>query len=169
MKATPETRPHPSHNRLGEWTANLVRVSRIQLVIAVSEPTRFAVVIDAAPYAAVRERFQHALFHALLHIGIPADAAASEVEATYPLEPAVSNCRSVLGTLNRFADEVASALYHGQACSAAELTRQLSGTIVLKPAHIVFPADRVREAFGLAPIDRRKMFPMLLPGDSRLH
>lgn len=50
MKEAPETDPAPADNRLGEWTATLVRVGRIQLVLAVSEPIRFAVAIDAAPY-----------------------------------------------------------------------------------------------------------------------
>lgn len=40
MKEKPDLDPAPARNMLGEWTATLVRVSRIQLVIAVSEPTR---------------------------------------------------------------------------------------------------------------------------------
>ena len=155
MKATPVTQPQPSRNLLGEWTANLVRVSRIQLIIAVSEPTRFGVVLDAAPYALVPERFQRALFQALLHIGISVDAAAGEVAAIAPIELASSNSRAVLGTLNQFAEYVASDLYSGKVCSARELTQRLSEVIVLSPKHIVFPADRVREAFGLPPLDRR--------------
>ena len=67
MKAKPEADPAPASNRLGEWTANLVRMSRIQLVEAVSEPTRLGVVIDAAPYPSIPERFGQALFKTLLH------------------------------------------------------------------------------------------------------
>lgn len=168
MKATPVGEPQPARNRLGDWTANLVRVSRIQLVIAVSEPTRLGVVMDAAPYAAVPERFQHALFHALLHIGIPAELAAEEASAS--LELAASNSRSVLGTLNQFAEQVACDLYYGQACSAMQLTQRLSETVVLKPKHINFPADRVREVFGLPLLDRRRQVnTLLVPGSSLLH
>jgi hypothetical protein len=61
----------------------------------------------------------------------------------------------VLGTLNQFAEYVACNLLYGKARSSAELTRDLSDTIVLKPEHIGCPADRVREVFGLPPIDRR--------------
>lgn len=32
---------------------------------------------------------------------------------------------------------------------------RLAETVVLKPKEVGFPADRVREAFGLAPLDRR--------------
>lgn len=156
MKAVPISQPRPPHNRLGEWTANLVRVSRIQLVIAVSEPTRFGLAIDAAPYAQVPQRFQHALFHALLNIGIPSDSAEEEAEAMAPLELAASNSRSVLGTLNQYADMAAGHIYCGDARSARELTGQLSEMLLLKPENIMFPADRVREAFGLPPLDRRR-------------
>lgn len=155
MKAKPVANPAPASNRLGEWTANVVRVSRIQLVLAVSEPTRFGVVIDAAPYARVRERFGEALFHALLDLEIPADLAAEEAESMHNMQLAPSNSRSVLGTLNQFAIQIESDLWHGQAASARELTRRLSEMVVINPRHIDFPADRVREAFGLPLIDRR--------------
>jgi hypothetical protein len=42
MKEALETDPAPAKNRLGEWTATLVRVGRIQLVLGVSEPARCA-------------------------------------------------------------------------------------------------------------------------------
>ncbi|MBB6186511.1 hypothetical protein [Rhodanobacter sp. MP7CTX1] len=151
----------PASNRLGEWTANLVRVGRINLVLAVSEPTRFAVVIDAAPYATVPERFVHALFNALLDLGIPTDRAAAEVTAMQPLTLAASNSKSVLGTLNQFAWEMECDLRDGCAHSARELSHRLVQTIVLKPSHIVYPADRVREMFGLPPIDHRDRLAML--------
>lgn len=154
---------------MGEWTANLVRVSRIQLVIAVSEPTRFGVVLDAAPYATIRQRFSRALFHALLQIGIPAAEALKEVEASDPFELAASNSRSVLGTLNQYAETVKYDLCYGNADSAMSLTRRLSETIVLKPENIVFPADRVREVFGLPPIDRRLPEFALPPMGTVLH
>ncbi|GAP65097.1 hypothetical protein MBSD_n0386 [Mizugakiibacter sediminis] len=162
MKARPEPRPRPAGNRLGEWTANLIRVSRIQLVIAVNEPTRLGVVLDAAPYAAIPERFGHALFQALIEIGIHPDAAAEEVEAMWPMEIAASSSRSVLGTLNQYAVEVDCDLRYRKANSAAGLTRRLAETIVLSPKDIVFPADRAREAFGLPPLDRRRL-PMSTP------
>ncbi len=151
MKARPVAEPAPATNRLGEWTANLVRVERIQRVLAVSEPTRFAVVLDAAPYATVPERFSQALFKALLHLDIPADMAATEAEAVRPMELAKTSSKSVLGTLNQFALDIESAMWQDRAHSAGELTRLLADVVVIQPKHIGFPADRVREAFGLPP------------------
>lgn len=155
MKAKPDTDPAPARNLLGEWTATLVRVGRIQLVLAVSEPTRFAVAIDAAPYATAPRRFAGALLAALLELEIPADLATTEIEAMLPLQVAASNSRSVLGSLNQFAWFADCAIYSCEASSAAEVTRDLSRMIVLKPKGIDYPADRVREAFGLSPLERR--------------
>lgn len=169
IRAAPEAQPQPARNRLGEWTANLLRVSRIQWVIAVSEPTRFGVVLDAAPYAAVPERFGHALLHALIWIGIPAETAAAEVEAIVPMQIAASASRLVLGTLNQYAWQVGCGLRYGTVDSAAELTHRLAHTIIPKPEHIRFPADRVREAFGLAPLDPRERLQTLLGTDATRH
>lgn len=151
MKIAPAANPAPASNRLGEWTANLIRVSRIQLVVAVSEPTRLGVVIDAAPYADIPFRLQHNVFHALLELGVPADLAATEAEAMMPIEIAATNSKSVLGTLNQYAFETEYGLRDGFAHSAAELTRRLLDTVVVHPKHIGFPAERAREALGLSP------------------
>lgn len=156
MKGKPAGVPEPARNRLGEWTATLVRVSRIQLVIAVSESTRFCVAIDAAPYAKVVERFGEGLFVALLDLGIPPESAAAEIAAMSPMQLAASNSRSVLGSLNQYAWQADCAIYSRDALSAVELTRDLAQMIVVNPKGIDYPADRVREAFGLAPIDRRR-------------
>ena len=169
MKAKPVAEPAPPMNRLGEWTANLIQVGRIQLVLAVSEPTRFAVVLDAAPYATVTERFSQALFKALLNLDIPADMAAAEAEAVRPLQLAKSNSNSVLGTLNQFAFQIESYVWHGSANSAAELTRLLADTVVIQPKHIGFPAHRVREAFGLPSGDHREWMGSLAPAGTVLH
>ena len=118
MKEAPETDPAPASNRLGEWTATLVRVGRIQLVLAVSEPTRFAVAIDAAPCATSPQRFASGLLVALLELEIPAELALAELEAMLPLQVAASNSRSVLGSLNQFAWQADCAIYSRDAISA---------------------------------------------------
>lgn len=155
-----------ARNRLGEWTATLVRVGRIQLVLAVSEPTRFAVAIDAAPYATAPQRVASALLAALIEMEIPPDLAVAELEAMLPLQVAASNSRSVLGSLNQYAWQAECAIYSRDAISAREVTRDLARMLLLKPKGIDFPADRVREAFGLAPLDRRNRACDLLPPGS---
>ncbi|KZC40560.1 hypothetical protein RHOFW510R12_16320 [Rhodanobacter sp. FW510-R12] len=155
MKEAPEADPASAGNRLGEWTATLVRVGRIQLVLAVSEPTRFAVAIDAAPCATAPQRFAAALLAALLDLEIPADLAVAKIEAMLPLQVVASNSRSVLGSLNQFAWWADCAICSREATSAREVPLDLARMIVLKPKGIDWPADRVREAFGLPPVGRR--------------
>lgn len=155
MKAKPVEPTLPATNRLGEWTANLIRVSRIQLVLAVSDRTRLGVVIDAAPYASVRDRFAEALFKALLYLDVPAELAAAEAESMRGAEIAASNSRSVLGTLNQFGYLIEGYLEFGEIQSATALTQRLAEMVTLSPKDVGFPADRVREAFGFPLLDFR--------------
>ncbi|MEO5624640.1 MAG: hypothetical protein ABIQ70_01370 [Dokdonella sp.] len=156
MRVKPVVNPAPAQNRLGEWTANLIRVGRLQLIVAVSEPTRFGVVVDAAPYAQLGFRLKERIFKALLFIGVPADLAAEEAEAMEPVEIAASNSRSVLSTINQFAWYSEGYVRDGDVASASQLTERLAEMIVISPKHIGMPVDRVREAFGLPPINRRR-------------
>jgi hypothetical protein len=155
MKATPVANPAPATSRLGDWHANLIRVSRNNLVIAVNDATRFGIVVDAAPYADIPLRIAERLFNTLQFIGVPADLAASEAQVMESAQLAATNSKSVLGTLNQYAFEVELDLREKLAFSAVALTQRLTSTIVSNPRHIDAPADRVRERFGLPPIDRR--------------
>ena len=47
----------------------------MKLVLAMSEHDRFALVLEAAPYATLPLRFADALFVQLLFIGVPPDVA----------------------------------------------------------------------------------------------
>lgn len=152
MKATPVAEPTPAQNRLGEWTANLIRFGRRQWVLAVNEGTRLGLMIDAAPYAGIPQRFTAQLRQSLLWLGIPPEEARAEAAATYPSAFARSNSPSVLSTLTRFGFDMEAHHYYGNLHSAEEFSRRLLEEIVCRPAHIGFPADRVREAFGLPPI-----------------
>jgi hypothetical protein len=150
MKAKPaETLPEPS-NRLGEWTANLIRVGRIQLVLGVNERTRLGVVTEAAPYKTVPTRLVEEISRSLLMIGVPEPEATAEAEATTPSAIAASNSRSVLATINQYSHSVDARLRAPlPPATLNELNGLLADQIMLKPEHIGFPADRVRELFGL--------------------
>jgi hypothetical protein len=50
-----------------------------------------------------------------------------------------------------------------QSSQGEELTRQLADVVVIQPKHIGFPADRVREAFGLPPCRPGMRTGLLLP------
>lgn len=150
MRARPIERLEPASNRLGDWTANLVRMSRQQFVVAVSESTRLGIVVDAAPYARLPETLGTALLDVLIWLGIPAEAAEIEAFSLVDARVAATNNRSVLGTVSQFAWDAECMWRYGRATTARALTRRLARTVVLSPKHIGCPEDRVREAFGLA-------------------
>lgn len=84
MKLVPSAPPAPGANRLGDWSLNLLH-ARPKLVIAVSEHDRFGLVLEAAPYATLPQRFIDAVFAQLLSIGVSPDVARRECDAMQPL------------------------------------------------------------------------------------
>lgn len=84
MKIKPSAPPAPGANRLGDWSLNLLH-TRPKLVVAISEHDRLGLVLEAAPYATLPQRFLDAVFMQLLAIGVPPDAARRECDAMQPL------------------------------------------------------------------------------------
>jgi len=84
MKVKSSAPPAPGANRLGDWSLNLLH-TRPKLVVAVSEHDRLGLVLEAAPYATLPQRFCDAVFVQLLAIGVPPDLARRECDAMQPL------------------------------------------------------------------------------------
>lgn len=157
MKATPVEEPREATNRLGEWTANLIRVARIQLIVAVNARTRFGVVMEGAPYKTVPARLMEQIHESLCMIGIPEAEANAEAAATRASAIARSNSRSVLATINQYGHSVEARLRAPlPAATFEELNALLAEQVVLKPEEVGFPADRVREIFGLPTVEPRR-------------
>ncbi len=84
MKVAPSAPPAPGGNSLGDWSLNLLH-TRPKLVVAISEHDRLGLVLEAAPYATLPQRFIEAVFVQLLAIGVPPDLARRECDAMQPL------------------------------------------------------------------------------------
>ena len=84
MKVASSALPAPGANRLGDWSLNLLH-TRPKLVVAISEHDRLGLVLEAAPYATLPQRFIEAVLAQLLAIGVPPDLARRECEAMQPL------------------------------------------------------------------------------------
>jgi len=84
MKVKPSAPPAPGANRLGDWSLNLLH-TRLKLVVAISEHDRLGLVLEAAPYATLPQRFIEAVLAQLLAIGVPPDLARRECDAMQPL------------------------------------------------------------------------------------
>src|SRR5487761_2023809 len=84
MKVAPSEPPMPGMNRLGDWMLNLIH-TRPKLVVAVSGHDRLGLVLEAAPFATLPQRFAEAVFVQLLAIGVSSEAALRERDAMQPL------------------------------------------------------------------------------------
>jgi hypothetical protein len=91
-----------SDTRLGDWYAKDVILGKRRLVLCVSDLSRLAVVLDAAPYASIPERLPPAVGALLERIGPPREAIEREVAAMRTISIAKTNSRSVLGSLNEY-------------------------------------------------------------------
>ena len=93
---------HRSDTRLGDWNAKDVSLGRRRLVLCVNELSRLAVVLEAAPYASIPERFPAAV-GALLEGFVPLrEPIEREISAMQTISIAKTNSRSVLGLLNEY-------------------------------------------------------------------
>ena len=89
MRMQPAAPTHSATNtlstaRLGDWTLNLLHVQPVRLILAVSEHDRLGLLVEAAPFSALQQRFADALFAHLLTLGVPPDIARRECDAMQP-------------------------------------------------------------------------------------
>ena len=107
IRVKPAAPPAPGRNVLGDWSLNLLHVRPSKLVLAISEHDRFALVLEAAPYATLPQRLVDALFMQLLFIGVPPDVARRECDAMQPLTITAtthySNRRSIQANMTDYA------------------------------------------------------------------
>lgn len=61
LKIKPSTPPEPGANRLGDWSLNLLH-TRPKLVVAISEHDRLGLILKAASYATLPQRFVETVF-----------------------------------------------------------------------------------------------------------
>jgi hypothetical protein len=102
IAAVPPSTPVASTTALGDWYATLVFARPKRLVLCVSERSRLAVVMEAAPLTSLAARFRPALREVLQALGV-SEAAITREEAEMS-----SSCfgptqsRSILGTMNEY-------------------------------------------------------------------
>jgi hypothetical protein len=145
MKVAPAQPPAPGANRLGDWALNLLH-TRPKLVVAVSEHDRFGLVLEAAPYATLPQRFVEAVFVQLLTIGVHPDAARRERDAMQPLSITATtpyaNRRSLQANLKDYA-WIAEIFLEERQSSLAEINARLADNIVSINGKLEHPREFV--------------------------
>lgn len=97
--------PEPAHpdTVLGDWNANLIRVGRIQVVLAVSERSLLPIVVPARDGRSLVQRLSEALEPMLTAVGVPVDDVIAERGAMQRWAIGKTANRRVLGSLNDLA------------------------------------------------------------------
>jgi hypothetical protein len=120
----------PSTTVLGDWFAQLIFVGHERYVLLISEHSRLPVVMPGRDLKNLARNFPEALAEVLHGLGIPGVVAEREVEATHEAVIAVTNSRSVLGTLNDFSRALNYHLGDEPDADLAEIALLLSRTPV---------------------------------------
>lgn len=145
MKAAPAQQPAPGANQLGDWSLNLLH-TRPKLVVAVSEHDRLGLILEAAPYATLLQRFVDAVFVQLLAIGVPPDAARRECDAMQPLTFTATtpypNRLSLQANLKEYG-WLAEDYWLEHQASLAEINARLADHIVSINGKLEFPREFV--------------------------
>ena len=100
LNATPEPEPARPDTVLGDWYANLIRVGRIQVVLAVSERSLLPVVVPARDGRSLVQRLSETLGLMLSAVGVPPEDAIAERGAMQRWAIGKTANRRVLGSLN---------------------------------------------------------------------
>lgn len=112
LNSTPDPEPTPPDTVLGDWYANLIRVGRIQVVLAVSDRSLLPVVVPAREGRALVQRLCAALEPILTAIGVQAADATAELGAMQHWAFGKTANRRVLGSLNDLAYQLQVGLLH---------------------------------------------------------
>ena len=150
MKSLPGTQPAPGANRSGDWMLNLIH-TRPKLVVAISEHDRLGLVLEAAPYATLPQRFVEAVFVQLLAIGVPPDAARRECDAMMPLIITATtpypNRLSLQANLKDYA-WLAEMFLAERQWSYAQINARLADNLVTINGKLEYPREFVLKRLG---------------------
>ena len=131
---------------LGDGYATLLFTRPKHLALFVSEPSRLAVLIEAAPLSSLTPRFRSALREVLQALEISEAAIAKEEAAIDTLCFGPTQSRSVLGTMNEYIKHL-DFLDGNEQCLPLVEKSLLLNRIICKPLQWQHPAEVARELF----------------------
>jgi hypothetical protein len=143
---TLEPEPPQSTTRLGDCYANLVRIGRRQLVLAVSGKTFLPAVVEAAPASTLVTRLADRFGEVLRELGIAASAVREERDAMNDVVIAKTNSRQVVGVLVELSFLAESWLESEM--PLLDISLRLANTPVSPLEPVYFPNDAARQLFG---------------------
>ena len=127
---SPTAATTPSTTLLGDWYAQLVFVGHQRYVLLVGEHSRLPVIMPGRDLKNLARNFPGALAEVLQALGVPRPVMEREVEASSEAVIAVTNSRSLLGTLNDFSQTLRYRLSGEPDAALVEVALWLSRTPV---------------------------------------
>ena len=101
---TPVNSPGESDTALGDWFVNRLVVNRSPLLLLVSSSSLLAVLVPARDVRALPARLALIVSGRLKRLGIPGELVEAETRAAGEVVVAKTNNRSVIGSMNDFAN-----------------------------------------------------------------
>ena len=115
---------------LGDWYATILFTKPQQVILLVNAATRLPVVIPTRDGSTIPARFAGGLTDVLTTLEVPVDVIGAEVREMAEVVFTTTASRSVVGTMNDFANHVEWALEDGAGGTLHALSLELANTPV---------------------------------------
>ena len=149
-------RPGPQNQRedglkpaLGDWHANLVRLGRTPVVVAVNDVSLLSILIPGRDFGNLLSTFRDRLMQRLIRLGVPAERMAEEAAATKCILVSRTDSRSVLGSMNDFVFQLRWRFNEGLDLHASDTLEDDLGRVPMSALKYADPEEVARAAFGL--------------------
>lgn len=126
---------------LGDWYVNRVVVARQPLLLLVSSTSLLPMVVPARDVRSLPDRLPALVEGRLQRLGVHADLIAAELRSMAPVVTAATADRSILGTLNDFAQ--AMPYYLDSVTPGPKSLTGLEAWLAQTPCHSASIGDRV--------------------------
>jgi len=112
-------------NALGNWYADLLFVSRLQLLLFVNENSRLAIITPAKEARSLASHLSQHLAEFLQKMKVPQEWIEAELREMHEARFSKTNSRSVLGTMNDYRSQIEWFIYDKGEASPLILSMQL--------------------------------------------
>ena len=140
----PLKEPGSSTTALGDWYANVIYMGRQPLVLAVNEGSLLPLLMPARDVDQLGEHLVRTLIENLERTGIPEAIIGQEISNMNPVIFGKTSSRSVLGSMNDFADQVKFMHHVREDWSLVEWMDYL-GAMPCKAIQYKYPSEVARE------------------------
>ncbi len=133
-----------STTALGNWHANLLYISRVQLLLFVSDNSRLAVITPAREARSMASHLTDQLKELLGFLAVPPDWIEAEIREMAEVHYSTTRSRSILGTMNDFKFQIEVRSEYSGIVDPFDLSLELN-QIPVGPLEYGFPEQAALE------------------------